>query len=62
MMNQTRNNVRAGGQMTNQTRRDVRGCNVQLADEIMLISIIYLIFRFAHAPVLSNLIYTKHAQ
>ena len=37
-------------------------CNVQLADEIMLISIISLIFIFAHAPVLSNLIYTKHAQ
>ena len=36
-------------------------CNVQLADEIMLISIISLIFIFAHAPVLSNLIYTKHA-
>ena len=35
-------------------------CNVQLADKIMLISIISLIF--AHAPVLSNLIYTKHAQ
>ena len=39
-----------------------RGCNVQLADEIMLISIISLIFIVAHAPVLSNLIYTKHAQ
>ena len=37
-------------------------CNVQLADEIMLVSIISLIFIFAHAPVLSNLIYTKHAQ
>ena len=37
-------------------------CNVQLADEIMLISIISLIFIFAHAPVLSNLIYTKHVQ
>ena len=37
-------------------------CNVQLADEIMLISIISLIFIFAHAPVQSNLIYTKHAQ
>ena len=37
-------------------------CNVQLADEIMLISIISLIFIFAHAPVLSNLTYTKHAQ
>ena len=37
-------------------------CNVQLADEIMLISIISLIVIFAHAPVLSNLIYTKHAQ
>ena len=38
------------------------GCNVQLSDEIMLISIISLIFIFAHAPVLSNLIYTKHMQ
>ena len=37
-------------------------CNVHLADEIMLISIISLIVIFAHAPVLSNLIYTKHAQ
>ena len=37
-------------------------CNVQLADEIMLIGIISLIMTFAHAPVLSNLIYTKHAQ
>ena len=36
-------------------------CNVKVADEIMLISIISLIFIFAHAPVLSNLIYTKHA-
>ena len=34
-------------------------CNVQLADEIILISIISLIFIFAHAPVLSNLIYKK---
>ena len=38
------------------------GCNVQLADEIMLISIITLVFIFAHAPVLSNLIHTEHAQ
>ena len=38
------------------------GCNVQIADETMLISIISLTFIFAHAPVLSNLIYTKHAQ
>ena len=37
-------------------------CNVQLADEIMLINIISLIVIFAHAPVLSNLICTKHAQ
>ena len=37
-------------------------CNVQLADEIMLISIVSLIFIFAYAPVLSNMIYTKHAQ
>ena len=36
-----------------------RTCNVQLADDIMLISIISLIVIFAHAPVLSNLIYTK---
>ena len=36
--------------------------NVQLADEITLISIISLIVIFAHAPVLSKLIYTKHAQ
>ena len=33
-------------------------CNVQLADEIMLISITSLIVIFA----LSNLLYTKHAQ
>ena len=39
-----------------------RYCNVQLADEIMLISFISLIVIFAHALVLSNLIYTKHAQ
>ena len=31
------------------------GCNVQLADEIMLISIISLIFIFAHAPVTKQL-------
>ena len=37
-------------------------CDVQLADEIILISIISLIVIFARAPVLSNLIYTKHAQ
>ena len=35
---------------------------VQLADEIMLISIISLILIFAHAPVRSSLICTNHAQ
>ena len=43
-------------------REEVGSCNVKLADEIMLISIISLIVIFAHAPALSNLIYTKHAQ
>ena len=43
-------------------REEVVGCNVQLAEGIMLISIISLIVIFTHAPVLSNLIYTKHAQ
>ena len=32
-------------------------CNVQLADKVMLISIISLKVIFAHAPVLSNLIH-----
>ena len=36
--------------------------NAQLADEIMVISTISLIATVAHAPVLSNLINTKHAQ
>ena len=39
-----------------------RVCNVQIADEIILISLISLMVILAHAPVLSNLIYTKHAQ
>ena len=37
-------------------------CNVRIANEIILIGMISLIVIFAHAPVLSNLMYTKHAQ
>ena len=36
-------------------------CNVQLADEILLISIISpILILHAHAPILSNFVYIKH--